>query len=157
MKITIILTSGLACVALCAHAADTARYVSTQGKWTLNKAETRYPPGIDITGNVMDVTVDDGHVLRYTETVTLGGQAMTQSFDGAYDGKPRPIDNGQTLSFRHLSTAKYRATRHDADGRLMERSDCTVASHGAKMSCRVQAFPKEGKPVRFVEVFDKAS
>jgi len=139
-----------------AQAADGGKFVSFQGLWRLNVAETRYPAGIAITGNDMNVTKDDGAVLQYSETVTMDGKATTQTFDGAYDGKPRPIDQGQTLAFRHISATTYGAVRHNADGKVTERSACAISADGKKMTCRVSAYPPGAKPVKFIEVFDKA-
>ena len=143
-------------LAVSAGAADANKFASFQGLWRLNVAETHYPPGIKITGNDMNVTTDDGATLQYSETVTMDGTAMTQAFDGAYDGKPRPIAGGQTLAFRHISATTYGAVRHNADGEAVEHSACTISADGKRMSCRVSAFPPKGKPVKFIEVFDKA-
>jgi hypothetical protein len=139
-----------------AQAADAGKYVSTEGMWRINLEKTHYPPAFNITGNDMNVTKDDGQTLQFTETVTLGGKAMTQNFDGAYDGKPHPIADGQTLTYHHVSAASYTIVRQDADGKDREHTKCTISAKGNEMTCQIVILPKDGKPIKFIEHFDKA-
>jgi hypothetical protein len=138
-----------------AQAADDGKYLSSEGMWRINLEKTHYPPAFNITGNDMNVTKDDGQTLQFSETVTLGGKAMTQNFDGAYDGKPHPIADGQTLTYRHVSAASYTIVRQDMDGNDREHTKCSIVAKGKAMTCHIVVLPKDGKPIKFTEHFDK--
>ncbi len=138
-----------------AGAAD-VRYTSWQGVWHLNKAETHYPAGVLVTANDMIVTKDDGTHLKYSETVTVGGKTTTQAYDGAYDGKPYPVGNGETLTFQHIDANSYSALRHNKDGFVLERSTFELTDGGKKLICHAWAQQPGRPPVMFDEIFDKA-
>ena len=141
-------------LALPAAAAD-LHYVSWQGAWHLNKPETHYPPGVMVTANDLTVTKDDGKTLQYSETVTNAGNTATQTFDGAYDGKPIDLGNGEVMSFKHLSAVSTLAVRHNKDGFLLERTVFVLSHGGKKLTCHVFAQQPGGKPIKFDEIFDK--
>jgi len=132
-----------------------AKYVSWEGTWHLNKAETHYPAGVKVTGNDMVVTKDDGKILKYSETVTYDGQTSTQTYDGAYDGKPHDVGNGETMTFKHVSANSYSAVRHNKDGFVLERSTFVISDGGKKLTCHAWAQQPGGKPIKFDEIFDK--
>jgi hypothetical protein len=146
---------GLFMMALPAAAA--ANNVSWAGTWHLNKAETHYPAGVMVTDNDLVVTRDDGNSLQYSETVTNAGQTATQTFDGAYDGKPHDVGNGETMVFKHVSPTSYSAVRRNKDGFVLERSVFVLSHHGQKLTCHVWAEQPGGKPIKFDEIFDKGA
>jgi hypothetical protein len=153
MKITLLLIFAALGITPLVTAAS-AKYVSSEGQWHLDLAATHYPAGFDITSNDMNVTKDDGTILQFTETVTFAGKPLTTIFDGAYDGKPHDIGNGQTLTFRHVSAGTYGIVRH-TNGAVAERTSCTISADTKTLTCRILVLPAKGKPVRFVEHFVK--
>ena len=132
-------------------------YASWEGTWHLNKIETHYPKGVMVTDNDLTVTKDDGKVLKFSETVTNAGQTSTQTFDGAYDGKPYDVGNGETMIFTHVSATADRAVRHNKDGFVLERTTFVLANGGKKLICHVWAQQPGGKPIKFDEIFDKGA
>ena len=137
-------------------AAGAEKYRSTEGKWQLDAAGTHYPDSFGVTRNDMEVTKDDGTSLKYTATVVVKGQTMTQGYDGAYDNKPRALGNGETLAYRHVSADTYASIRRDAKGIVLERSKCTVSADGQKRSCHIWLAMPGAKPITFDEAFDRA-
>jgi hypothetical protein len=135
--------------------ADAAKYVSWEGSWHLNKAETHYPAGVLVTDNDILVARDTGETLTYIETVVNNGKSSTQAYDGAYDGKPYYVGNGETMTFRHISATSYSAVRHNKDGFVLERSVFVLSNHGRKLTCHAWARQPGGKPIKFDEIFDK--
>jgi hypothetical protein len=79
-----------AVIALSGGLAHAKPYVSSEGEWTLNVAESKYPPAMPvIKDHVMQVTKDDGKTLQYTDNFIIGdGPATHVTLDGAFDGKP---------------------------------------------------------------------
>jgi hypothetical protein len=142
-------------IALALPAAAAPQYVSWQGTWHLNKAETHYPPGVMVTANDLTVSIDDGKLLKFSETVTNAGNTTTQTFDGAYDGKPVDLGGGETMAFKHVSANSYLAIRHNKDGFLLERTVFVLSNGGKKLTCHVFAQQPGGKPIKFDEIFDK--
>ncbi len=137
------------------HAQAADKYLSWEGKWTLNTARTHYPPMIPVTANDIDVTKDDGNILQYSGTVVVGGKPMSASFDGAYDNKPHDAGNGATLAYRHVNKTTFRSVRRAADGSVAERSTCKLSTDGKLFSCHIE-LPQKGKqPILFDEYFDK--
>ena len=143
-------------LALPGTGAAATKYVSWEGTWHLNKTETHYPAGVMVTDNDMIVSKDDGKTLQYVETVVNAGKTDTQTYDGAYDGKPYDIKNGDTMTFRHISATSYGAVRHNKDGFVTERSVFVLSHRGKKLTCHVWAELPGGKPIKFDEIFDKA-
>jgi hypothetical protein len=139
------------------HAHAAGKYLSWEGKWTLNKDKTHYPPQIPITANDIDVTKDDGDTLQYSGTVVVDGKSMNASFDGAYDGKPHDAGGGQTLTYRHVSKTTFASVRKGADGKVAERSTCKLSASGKLFTCHIDLPQAGGKPITFDEYFDKAS
>ncbi len=132
-----------------------AKYVSWEGTWHLDKQATHYPDGVIVTDNDLVVAKDNGQALKYSETVTSFGKTATQTYDGAYDGKPYDVGAGETMAFRHLTATSYRAVRHDKTGFVTERSTFVLSHGGKTLTCHVWARQPGGKPIRFDEIFQK--
>jgi hypothetical protein len=152
--------SSLALVAsfgLSVPAGAATKFVSWEGTWHLNKKETIYPKGVLVTDNDLVVSKDDGDKLVYTETVVAFGKTDVQKYDGAYDGKPYDIGNGETMAFNHINATEYRAVRHDGTGFVRENSIFELRNGGKKLICHAWAQQKAGGPeIQFDEIFDKA-
>jgi hypothetical protein len=146
-----------ASLALALPAGAASQYVSWEGTWHLNKAETKYPKGVMVTDNDLVVSKDDGHALEYVETVVNAGQTQTQPYKGAYDGKFYDVGNGETMAFTHISPTSYKAVRHNKDGFVLERSVFELKNNGTKLICHAWAQQPGGKPIKFDEIFDKAT
>jgi hypothetical protein len=146
-----------ASLAMALPASAATKYVSWEGTWHLNKAETHYPPGVLVTDNDLIVSKDDGKTLKYSETVTSNGKTSTQTYDGAYDGKPYDVGNNETMTFKHISANSYSAVRHNPKGFVLERSTFVLSNGGKKLTCHAWAQQPGGKPIKFDEIFDKGT
>jgi hypothetical protein len=160
MRNTMVIVSSLAIAAsfsLAQPAGAATKFVSWEGTWHLNKKETIYPKGVHVTDNDLVVSKDDGDKLTYVETVVSNGKTDVQKYDGAYDGKPYDIGNGETMAFNHINATEYRAVRHDGTGFVRENSIFELRNNGKKLICHAWAQQKLGGPeVAFDEIFDKA-
>ncbi|HLG87329.1 MAG TPA: hypothetical protein VKZ79_09050 [Alphaproteobacteria bacterium] len=144
---------------LAAPALAGGKYVSLEGKWSLNLDKTHYPQGFPkITKNDMNVTKDDGKSLEFTEDLTMDGKDITSSWKGAYDGKFYPTSDGQQLAWHHVSKMAAGDERKNGEGDMTGKSTCSVSKDEKTLTCQIQSFsPKNPKPVKFTEVFDKVS
>jgi hypothetical protein len=141
--------------ALAQSAQAETKYMSWEGTWHLNKAETHYPKGVMVTDNDLVVSKDDGKTIKYVETVVNDGKTQVQPYDGAYDGKFYDVGNGETMAFTHLTATSYKAVRHNKDGFVLERSTFVLSNNGKKLTCHAWAQQPGGKPIKFDEIFDK--
>ncbi len=134
-----------------------SKYMSWQGKWSLDTAKTHYPATFPkITKNDMNVTKDDGKILQFTDTLTMDGKDVTQSFDGAYDGKFRPTPDGMQVAYHRASPKTVAGIRKAADGFIVEHSACTFADDGETMTCHIKIHSKtDKKPLEFDEYFNR--
>jgi hypothetical protein len=108
MRLAVILALALSLGCLSAAAGE--NYLSQQGSWIRNKAESKIPEGANHNDMPMVVMEDDGQNLRYVlfEMTTTGYQAGV-TFVGAYDGKPYTFGTGATRSYQHLSPESFRS------------------------------------------------
>jgi hypothetical protein len=63
------------------------------GRWRWNTETADFGPsgGHDYQGQVQDVTVADGSIHMQTTQTLADGTTRTWTYDGAFDGQPRPI------------------------------------------------------------------
>lgn len=147
-----------ACAAICllAGGAQAAKYVSSEGEWTLNVKETKYPAGFpNIHDHVMQVTKDDGKVLRYTDNFAIGDGPMQHvTLDGTFDGTSHKMTNGQDMMVL-LSEHGY----HDqwiAPNGTTGWDNCDYSKHVTLMTCHAGFIPPGAtNPVTFTEVWNK--
>lgn len=128
-----------AVICLLASGAQAAKYVSSEGEWTLNVKETKYPAGFpNIHNHVMQVTKDDGKTLQYTDNFAIGDGPMQHvTLDGAFDGKPHKMTNGQDMMVT-LSDQGY----HDqwiAPGGTTGWDNCDYSRHVTLMTCHADS------------------
>jgi hypothetical protein len=131
-------------------------YVSSEGEWTLNVAESKYPPSMPvIKDHVMQVTKDDGKTLQYTDNFVIGdGPATHVTLDGAFDGKPHKMTNGQDMTVT-LSKHGYR-DHWSAPNGTSGYDNCDYSKNVTLMTCHAGFTPAGSKtPVTFVEVWNK--
>lgn len=131
-------------------------YVSSEGEWTLNVAESKYPAAMPvIKDHVMQVTKDDGKTLQYTDNFVIGdGPATHVTLDGAFDGKPHKMTNGQDMTVT-LSKHGYR-DRWSAPNGTSGYDNCDYSKNVTLMTCHAGFTPAGSKtPVTFVEVWNK--
>ncbi len=157
MKIIATATLALILGISAGHAQAADKYLSWEGKWTLNKDKTHYPPQIPVTANDVEVTKDDGVALQYSGTVVVGGKSMSAMFDGAFDGKPHDAGDGATLTYHHVSKTTFASVRKTADGTVAERSTCKFSADGKALTCHIELPQTGGKAIVFDEHFDKVS
>ena len=126
------------------------------GEWTLNVAESKYPPGFpNIHDHHMQVTKDDGTHVAYTDNFTVGDQPPAHSsYDGAYDGKPYKTSDGQMMAYFHTATG-YR-DEYTAPNGTKGKDACDFSADKKRMTCHGQFTPPgAAQPVTFLEVWDK--
>jgi hypothetical protein len=149
-------TAIAAAILLSGGIASAKGYVSSEGEWTLNVAQTKYPAGFpNIHDHVMQVTKDDGKTLQYTDNFAMGNGPMQHvTLDGAFDGKPHKMTNGQDMMVT-LSENGY----HDqwiAPGGTTGWDNCDYSKHVTVMTCHAGFIPPGAtKPVTFTEVWNK--
>jgi len=138
-----------------AHAAET-QYVSQEGRWIRNKAETKIPAdGFKPIDTPMVVTKDDGNQLKFViYFMTNEGLQPGISYEGAYDGKPYPFGKGTTLSYTHVSPNSYRTELKAADG-SSQTELVTFIANNTKMRFEGKRTEKTGKTYDYIEVWDK--
>ena len=130
-------------------------YVSSEGEWTLNVQDSHYPASMPvIKDHVMQVTKDDGKILQYTDNFVIGdGPATHVTLDGAFDGKPHKMTNGQDMTVV-LSKHGYR-DHWSAPNGTKGYDNCNYSKNVTLMTCHAGFTPPGGKTVTFVEVWNK--
>jgi hypothetical protein len=145
--------AGTLAIAGLAHGAALFPY---EGEWTLNVAESKYPPGFPaIRDHHMQVTKDDGTILQYTDNFQVDDQPPVHvSYDGAYDGKPHKTSDGQMMAVFHTKTG-YR-DQYTAPNGAKGKDKCDFSADGMRMTCYGEFTPPDAKqPVKFLEIWDK--
>jgi hypothetical protein len=152
--------AGLGLVALCAilpAAASLARPASLEGQWRLDLRESEMLSPQDTPASlVMTVTKDDGKAFRWTVAVKMpDGAAGTTGFDGAIDGKPRPVQGrpGSTSTFSWTPDGLLKQVSESKAGIAVEL--CAISADGRKMTCNARQTDVRGNAATYVEVFDK--
>jgi hypothetical protein len=155
-----IVKSGVAaCAAIFALSGGLAQakpYISSEGEWTLNVAESKYPPAMPvIKEHVMQVTKDDGKVLQYTDNFIIGDGPKTHvTLDGAFDGKPHKMTNGQDMTVV-LSENGYR-DHWSAPNGASGWDNCDYSQNVTLMTCHAGFTPPGSKTsIEFLEVWNK--
>lgn len=131
-------------------------YVSSEGEWTLNVVQTKYPAGFpNIHDHVMRVTKDDGKALQYTDNFAIeSGPMQHVTLDGAFDGMPHKMTNGQDMMVT-LSEHGYR-DQWIAPSGTTGWDNCDYSKHVTLMTCHAGFIPPgTTKPVTFTEVWNK--
>jgi hypothetical protein len=105
------------------------------GKWRLNKAQSKLPPGEVMPGDmVADFSrVDSAHV-RWSVTVTdAQGRPKVQSFDTPANGEFYPVSGDTTAAF-NLTESALQATFKGPAGET-DAMTCVVSTDHRKMTC----------------------
>jgi hypothetical protein len=126
-----------------------------EGTWKLNVEQSHYPAMMPtIKDHVMVVSLDDGKLLKYTDNFTIGDKTSHVVFDGAYDGKPHKVSNGQDMYVEHTKTG-YKDHWVDPNGST-GIDVCDFSENMTVMTCHSSFTPKGAKePVKFMEVWNK--
>ncbi len=146
----------VAMLALSGGIAHAKTYASSQGEWTLNVAQTKYPPGFPvIKDHVMQVTKDDGKVLQYTDNFRMGDGPMTHvTLDGTFDGAPHKMTNGQDMMVTLVPNGYH--DQWIAPTGTTGWDNCEYSKHITVMTCHAGFIsPGSTTPVTFVEVWNK--
>jgi len=136
-------------------AAQGAQYPSYQGEWKLNEAESHYPPGVpEMKDHHITVTKDDGVNLAYSDSLTVGGKAISASFDGVYGGKPTTMSSGQVTRVYHDKDGFHdKWTGPDGSSGT---DKCVFAADGKRMNCTARFKGKGQKTMMEAhEVWDR--
>jgi len=150
------LAAAAATVALTSGIAQAAAYKSWEGEWTLNVEQSKYPASMPVIKNhVMQTTKDDGKKLAYTDNFEIGGAPVTHvTFDGAYDGKPYKMTNGQDMTV--VRTEHGYLDHWSAPNGTTGKDDCAFDADVKVMTCHGEFTPPGAKePVTFLEVWNK--
>ena len=147
LALTLTLTGGIA---------QAAAYKSWEGEWTLNVEQSKYPASMPVIKNhVMQTTQDDGKKLAYTDNFQMGDGPVTHvTFDGAYDGKPYKMTNGQDMTV--VRTEHGYLDHWSAPNGTTGKDDCAFDVGVKVMTCHGEFTPPGAKePVTFLEVWNK--
>ena len=156
MLIKFVATTCVVAIVLSGGAAQAKHYMSSAGEWTLNVAETKYPPGFPvIKDHVMQVTKDDGKVLQYTDNFRMGdGPLIHVTLEGAFDGQPHKMTNGQDMMV--TLTDKGYSDQWIASTGTTGWDNCEYSKHVTLMTCHAGFIPPgSATPVTFTEVWNK--
>lgn len=150
-----VLLAGFALMSAAALAAD-KQYVSQQGHWVINTAESKVPPeGFKLPLEPFDVTKDDGNVLEFTTYKTTDkGLEVAFKYVGAYDGKPYPAGPGATSSYKHITATSFYTETRIANGMVFSEQGFLL-NGGAKYRLEAKAISDAGKLFDYVLVYDK--
>jgi len=142
-------------IAAASGAAQAADYPSYQGEWTLNEAESHYPPGLpEMKDHHISVTKDDGTNLAYSDSLTVGGKPISASFDGAYGGKPVTMSSGQVTRVYHDKTGFHDKWTGPDGSSGTDR--CVFTADGKRMNCTARFKGKGQKTMMEAhEVWDR--
>lgn len=125
------------------------------GKWQLNKAQSRIPPGdvmpADMVANF--TRVDTTHV-RWTITVTdAQGRPSVETFDTPGNGEFYPISADTTAAFT-LTGSALQATFKGPAGE-MDALTCAVSKDSLKMTCNGVMTAPTGIVQSYIDVYDR--
>ena len=139
-----------------AFAAD-KQYVSQQGHWVINVAESKVPPeGFKLPLEPFDVTKDDGKVLEFTTyKTTEKGLEVAFKYVGAYDGKPYPAGpGGMTALYQHITASTFYTETRVPNGMVFSEHGYLL-NGGTKFRLEAHALNDAGKLFDYVLVYDK--
>lgn len=130
-------------------------YVSQQGAWIRNKAESKIPAGVTSTDAPMVVMQDNGTSLRFVVfAMTATGLQPDITYEGAYDGKPYVYGKEGTRSFTHISPNSFRTDWKSGDG-ISASEVVTFTANNSKMRIEGKRTDAGGKVTDYVEVWDR--
>jgi hypothetical protein len=126
-----------------------------EGTWKLNVEQSHYPAMMPtIKDHVMVVSYDDGKLLKYTDNFTIADKTTHVTFDGAYDGKPYKMTNGQDMHVQHTKGGYIDHWKDPSGSTGIDA--CDFSANMTVMTCHSSFTPKGmKKPVPFVEVWNK--
>jgi hypothetical protein len=126
------------------------------GRWHLNKAQSKLPPGEPVAADIIAdfARIETTHV-KWTVTVTNGqGQPATDSFDVPANGEYYPISS-QTMAAFNLTDATLKATFKEKTG-ISDVLICELSPNKAKMTCRGMLTGNNGKTNSYIDVYDRS-
>jgi hypothetical protein len=150
------LAAGLICLSTAALAAE-KQYLSQEGHWEINVAESKVPPeGFKLPMEPFDVTKDDGKVLEFTTyKTTPKGLEVAFTYAGAYDGKPYPAGpGGTTAMYQHITASSFYTETRVANGMVFSEHGF-ILDGGNKFRLEAKAINDKGKLFDYVLVYDK--
>jgi hypothetical protein len=152
MKLGIAVLAAAAALASGSALAEEGAY---EGTWKLNVEQSHYPAMMPtIKDHVMVVSYDDGKLLKYTDNFTIADKTTHVTFDGAYDGKPYKMTNGQDMHVQHTKGGYIDHWKDPSGSTGIDA--CDFSGNMTVMTCHSSFTPKGAKkPVPFVEVWNK--
>jgi len=129
------------------------------GNWHLNVQKSSWgkrarPVAVEISIEHRDPA------FRYSGTVAQDteGKTVPFSYEGAIDGKPHPVQGGNTgggtISYKRLSARALESEARSADGGIVERAVTSLSADGKTMTRRVR-LKAPGGASAWTEVYDK--
>jgi len=151
------LVAAVIMIALGAASAAMARPASVVGRWRLNLKESESLPGEEQPAElIMNITDDSPTVFRWTVTVRMAdGATGSTHFDGAIDGRPRPVD-GRPGSTSYFSWTQDGALKQVSEGQGgLSVEVCTFSADMRRMDCDARQTVRDGRTWAYEEVFDR--
>jgi hypothetical protein len=153
--IRVVMLAVLVLASASAGAAD-KKYLSQEGHWVINVAESKVPPeGFKLPMEPFDVTKDDGKVLEFTTYKTTDkGLEVAFKYVGAYDGKPYPAGPGATALYQHITASSFYTETRVANGMVFSEQGFLL-NGGTKFRLEAKCIDDSGKKFDYVLVYDK--
>ncbi len=125
------------------------------GKWRLNKAESRIPPGDVMPADMQaDFTRVDSTHVRWSITVTdAQGRASIETFDTPGNGEFYPISSDTTAAFL-LTNGALQGTFKGPAGET-DKLTCSVSKDNLKMTCNGAMTAPSGAVLTYIDVYDR--
>ena len=132
------------------------------GTWKLNTDKSKYPDAsMKPKSATLHITKWDDKTIAWSYTETdASGKAMTMSYSAPNDGKAHPI-KGNDPSYQagefKTSGNDVDITWKDAKGNTTGTEHATLAADGKSFTDDQTLKGKDGKEMKFTEVYDKSS
>lgn len=128
------------------------------GRWHWNRTESTAAPGEPLPKDVvLDITsAEPSHLEWKVTTVDEQGASHVESFNGAANGKPAPLQgspDGTTIAVT-LAGTTLNATYTAPDG-SSDHESCSVSADRKKMTCRGTETDGKGHSANYTDVYDR--
>jgi hypothetical protein len=154
-RVACIVASMFAVVVLLPPSPAQAQESPFTGRWHLNKALSKLPPGEAAPADlVIDILRADNLHMRWAVTIADDkGQTDVVTFDTPANGEFYFIDADTSVSFR-LTGSSLQATFKNPNGPT-DTMGCTLSGDQRQMTCNGTLTQQGGTAIRYVDVFDR--
>ncbi len=130
---------------------------SSNGKWTMNPAKSKYDPGPAPKSTTTTIESDENRYKVDAHTVNADGTETHISFDAKTDGKDYPLSgapNADMVSVKRVG-ANTLETTWKKDGKTVMKTHGVVSSDGKTRTVTFDGTDPQGHKVHNVVVYEK--